>query len=1419
MGNFSYSNASLTISDLADGQYTLVSMGSSRLFNSIYDLAQLPQTGLCEGIDYVLNTVEVKSGIVSQVNIANVPKLDESKLYYTGENTSFTVNKPSIVAGNYLTLTGRIDFKPAYATSVSNVNLIVDLPEACSFVENSVMVGNSTSSYTLNGNRITIPMARYTDRVRFCIIPTLGGEYAPSAFAQFDLDGEAVTQPIGSAIYTAKDLSITVPSTVAKTSVTITGTAIGKSDIEIFDGEVMIGQTSSLANGTWTTTCELSEPYNMSRHLIYAEVTTKHGLTLKTENKNCLYNKNAIRVEKVTMINTAHPSSSLNTCEYVTTFDFQNPSNNSATYWYWPNYPDFTFLIDFTNNDTTLVKDVGLHVKTDANDWVSLPANYDHQKRLWVSMGTFGSGNTPKNVAVAYNAVIESYADREEMDRILSVYDDSRNSVIHLLDTLNALHKEMIADSIAAIDRNQQIEQLISDINTVLSQETYDSETFRSKSAQLLTLLEYPCTADMLLSDEVVDSDEELDSLYDSLVRQLADYPEYEDSIDIRAYLAERDQMFFEDAAELEILLNVQFNDTVIVNNNGISQEVFPVRYSSIDKNSFRPDSITLVKMDTGLPNIIVFQDTYTLVLDQERERAWCLRKRSPYHQKLKTATRNSETEATNDSKLEDLLKDVLMELSNFSSTYRSASNEFSQSLKNITDEAANIQKIIDREILLRDRVGQRIYDNARKLDRFSNNAIQRKRFIRKYLTDLTDQVEHHEKVAADYSARLSALNPLKYKIGMYGLKGVSIAAFLKSIYNICSETVKLDGQLSEAIGALVALSRLANSLEDCPGDQINAYALAEDIRMTRTGYYLRFLRDGSFSFASILWNVYALRSGSGSWKKQLVEDLGKATVQPALEYIFSYNSSNSMDQALADFWKEHDDYVRLKSKLKCFPKTDEARTVEHSNNADASVVMDPSGYVYEGVASNRVEGVTATAYYKEMVEDMYGDLHENIVKWDAEEYAQENPLFTDEYGMYAWDVPNGLWQVKFEKDGYETAYSEWLPVPPPQLDINIAMKQNRQPEVKAARTYEDAVEVEFDKYMMPELLTAENIMVRQNGVAVEGTVELLNEEVSYEGEADSFASKIRFNAAQPFTEQEITLMVSNRVKSYAGIRMQDDYQQIFAIEQEIKQIVCDSVVTVGYGNASMLVVSVLPASASKGKTLTVKTSSPMILGLETEKVTIGDDGKAEITLSGELPGTAALTFSVDGTDKEGLTIVNVEVNRTVATPTANIASGIVVEKGTAITLTCETEGATIYYTLDGSCPCDNTDARKVYDGTPIIINETMTIKVMAAAPNMYESEVAEFYYIVDGTGIDDISINEQIQIYPLPIRNKLNISACGKTIKNVIVSSMNGVVVASAGKSASTVTLDVSTIPTGIYIVSIQTGNSTYSRKILKVK
>ena len=151
-----------------------------------------------------------------------------------------------------------------------------------------------------------------------------------------------------------------------------------------------------------------------------------------------------------------------------------------------------------------------------------------------------------------------------------------------------------------------------------------------------------------------------------------------------------------------------------------------------------------------------------------------------------------------------------------------------------------------------------------------------------------------------------------------------------------------------------------------------------------------------------------------------------------------------------------------------------------------------------------------------------------------------------------------------------------------------------------------------------------------------------------------------------------------------------------------------------------------------------------MILGLETEEVIIDEDGKAEVAVFGELPGTAALTFSVEGTDKAAVTIINVEQIEPVATPTASIASGSIVKKGTQIELFCATEGATIYYTLEGSCPCVSSEARKVYDGTPITIEKNTVIKAMAAAPDMEDSKIATFVYIVTN---GDLNVDGKVDI------------------------------------------------------------------------
>ena len=303
------------------------------------------------------------------------------------------------------------------------------------------------------------------------------------------------------------------------------------------------------------------------------------------------------------------------------------------------------------------------------------------------------------------------------------------------------------------------------------------------------------------------------------------------------------------------------------------------------------------------------------------------------------------------------------------------------------------------------------------------------------------------------------------------------------------------------------------------------------------------------------------------------------------------------------------------------------------SGNPNPNYVMDPSGYVYEAVASNRLQGVTATCYYKEMVEDMYGDLHENIVLWDAAEYAQENPLFTDENGMYAWDVPQGLWQVKFEKEGYQTTYSEWLPVPPPQLEVNIGMVQTAQPTVTAIRGYETGIEIDFSKFMLPETMTAEFITITRNGEAVAGEVTFKNAEANPQNKNEQFVSKVRFVPAEALaTTDKVILTVSKRVKSYAGIQMESDYSQEIAIEKEPKAVVASEIEVV-YNETAEITVTVEPAEASTDKKVTATSVSSIIATIEPAEATLNEEGKATFIISGELPGQTMIQFAVEGMD------------------------------------------------------------------------------------------------------------------------------------------------------------------------------------------
>lgn len=128
-------------------------------------------------------------------------------------------------------------------------------------------------------------------------------------------------------------------------------------------------------------------------------------------------------------------------------------------------------------------------------------------------------------------------------------------------------------------------------------------------------------------------------------------------------------------------------------------------------------------------------------------------------------------------------------------------------------------------------------------------------------------------------------------------------------------------------------------------------------------------------------------------------------------------------------------------------------------------VLIDPSGYVFEGSMDNRLEGVTAE------VQQLQGD---EWVKWNAEFYGQVNPQVTDENGRYGWDVISGKWRVVFSKEGYETYISRIVDVPPAETQLNVPLVRQGNPRVETATPATNAenvdtntsIQVTFDRLM-----------------------------------------------------------------------------------------------------------------------------------------------------------------------------------------------------------------------------------------------------------------------------------------------------------------------------------------------------------------
>lgn len=231
-------------------------------------------------------------------------------------------------------------------------------------------------------------------------------------------------------------------------------------------------------------------------------------------------------------------------------------------------------------------------------------------------------------------------------------------------------------------------------------------------------------------------------------------------------------------------------------------------------------------------------------------------------------------------------------------------------------------------------------------------------------------------------------------------------------------------------------------------------------------------------------------------------------------------------------------------------------------------VLIDPSGFVFEGSLENPLQGVTATVEQKK---------DEEWKQWNAAFFGQVNPQVTDEDGRYGWDVIQGFWRVVFTKAGYESHISRVMEVPPPETQLNVPLVRTAPPQIEtvtpangSANIKKDTgITVTFDRLMNIEEASEHLKLFRVSGdtkTEVAGTVTPKEVKYGYKEEArldngvdfvedttKQLASTFVFKpTANLESESTYEIQVSGLFKDYAEKIVGDDSSYSFTTEAAV---------------------------------------------------------------------------------------------------------------------------------------------------------------------------------------------------------------------------------------------------------------------------
>ena len=212
--------------------------------------------------------------------------------------------------------------------------------------------------------------------------------------------------------------------------------------------------------------------------------------------------------------------------------------------------------------------------------------------------------------------------------------------------------------------------------------------------------------------------------------------------------------------------------------------------------------------------------------------------------------------------------------------------------------------------------------------------------------------------------------------------------------------------------------------------------------------------------------------------------------------------------------------------------------------------LIDPSGYVFEGSMENRLESVKTT------VQQKVGSTWED---WQASQFGQVNPLYSDKNGRYGWDVVQGDWRVIFAKDGYETYTSRTVTVPPPETELNVPLISKRALDAEVELLDNYRVLIRFNRPVKEKDLSSLIRVVRQDtGKEVDGILMLQNWAgyketalgVFEEDSTEKLSKEVIFSIiTSDISIGDYTVIIDKEVTDYRGEKLKETKELSTAVK------------------------------------------------------------------------------------------------------------------------------------------------------------------------------------------------------------------------------------------------------------------------------